>query len=130
MKFITLDNKEVNIQLLPSNNTIGKVFRSRLQTIVGEKLQEIYNYESILEDWNVPRSRLSLDFYIPRRKLAIEVSPKESGHNYSAFFHGQKQSGKFFKQKKNDVDKARFCEINDIKLIEITSEEDIKLLSL
>lgn len=129
MKFISLDGKEVKVKIIPSNNPIGKTFRSALQTLTGERLIEYYPQEQICEDWVLSKSRLSLDFFIPRLKIAIEVNPDLSGHaEYTPFFHGQITSGKFAKQKRNDTDKAKFCDINNIILLYVYNKKDLDKL--
>lgn len=129
MKFICLNGREINISVRPSKNPIGKIHRSKLQTLVGQKLIERYPYEQICQDWVLPKSHLSLDFFIPRLIIAIEVNPIESAHTkHNSFFHGQITEGKFARQKRNDTEKARFCELNNIKLIEIFTEQDLNLL--
>lgn len=98
------------------------VCRSEKQFLVGQKLQSKYPLDTIYEDVTIPGSRLSLDFFIPSRKLAVEVQGQQHFERNS-FFH--ESNSDFFAQQKRDEEKRIFCEINNIKLIIVTSHEEL-----
>lgn len=78
---------------------------------------------TILEEVSIPvrkRKTLYFDFYLPGRKLAIEVHG-EQHYSFSSLFH--KTKADFVKQKKNDREKAEWCEINGIQLVELSCRE-------
>ena len=78
----------------------------------------------IIEEVFVPRSKskLYLDFFIPRLMLAIEVQGKQHT-KFSQHFHGHKF---FFEQQKNrDNSKIYVCVLNGIKLLEFFDFESI-----
>ena len=95
--------------------------RSKIQYKVGQIIKSKYPLDPILEDITLPRSRLSLDFFLPMRKLAVEVQGKQH-KNFTPFFHKTKSS--FDSQLKRDEEKEFFCQLNEIDLVFIDSEED------
>jgi hypothetical protein len=95
--------------------------RSKIQHKVGTLIKKKYPLDPILEDITLPRSRLSLDFFLPQRKIAIEVQGKQH-KEYIPFFHKTKSS--FDNQLKRDEEKEMFCQLNGIELIYINSEQE------
>lgn len=78
---------------------------------------------AILEEVSIKvrkRKTLYLDFYIPMRKLAIEVQGSQH-FTFSSKFHGSKRD--LLKQQKNDREKASWCELNDISLVTLRFDE-------
>ena len=101
----------------------GENSRSKIQNSVGQILREKFPYDPILEDITIPQSRLSLDFFIPHRKIAIEVQGSQHDE-FNSFFHSTKAA--FHKQKQRDSDKRSFCEMNNITLIEVRNIGELK----
>ena len=60
------------------------------------------------------RKTLYIDFYLPLRKLAIEVQG-EQHFKYTPQFHPSRLD--FINQMRNDREKAEWCELNAIELI-------------
>lgn len=94
--------------------------RSNLQYKVGQIIKSKYPLDPILEDVTLPRSRLSLDFFLPMRKIAVEVQGKQH-KSFTPFFHKTKSS--FDDQLKRDEEKEFFCQLNEIDLVYIDSEK-------
>ena len=97
--------------------------RSKIQYAVGVFLAEKFPFDPILEDVTIPESRLSLDFFLPQRMIAVEVQGIQH-FQMNPFFH--KTKADFQNQKKRDHDKDFFCELNDINLILVKSVEELK----
>lgn len=118
MKFLTLKGREVKIQIQPSQYPLRsrETSRSAGQYHLGRQLATLYENIVILEEFGIPDSRLSLDFYVPTRKLALEFQG-EQHDEYNTFFHNSKAD--FTRQKERDSDKRRWCELNEIRLIEV-----------
>ena len=95
--------------------------RSNLQYKVGQIIKIKYPLDTVLEDITLPKSRLSLDFFLPMRKIAVEVQGKQH-KSFTPFFHKTKSS--FDDQLKRDEEKEFFCQLNEIDLVYIDSEED------
>ena len=90
--------------------------RSQIQYEVGQfLLVEFPNY-TILEDWTIPSTRLSLDFLIMPLKIAVEVQGRQHFER-NTLFHQTHMD--FINQQKRDQKKRFFCELNDIILLEV-----------
>lgn len=84
-------------------------------------LQE-YPTDPILEEVPLPGEQLFFDFYLPRRKTAIEVHG-EQHFKFVRFFHGDIAG--FLRYKANDTRKSEWCSLNGIKLIILKDSETI-----
>ncbi len=127
MKIYDLNGKLENVDVRQSSYPMrGNASKSKLQRLVGQRLLELYPNEIILEEWFLPNSRLSVDFFIVKLGIIIEIN----GHQHSSYvpyFHGdRKTSTKYAGQIKRDMAKVKFCEINNFDLIEIWSEKDVE----
>jgi hypothetical protein len=83
---------------------------------LGQQLRALYKSAAILEEFSIPGSKLSLDFYIPSFRVAFEFQG-EQHDQFNAFFHKDKTD--FVKQSQRDQNKKDWCKLNSIKLIEI-----------
>lgn len=95
--------------------------RSKIQFEIGQIIKKRYPLDPILEDITIPETRLSLDFYIPHRKIAVEVQG-EQHDEMNPYFH--KSNADFENQKARDEIKKFFCELNGIRLIELRNSKD------
>lgn len=73
MKLFNLDGELVNVDVRPSTYPVKGISKSKLQTEVGRYLQNKYPRESILEEFYIPNSKLSIDFFMPQMKICIEI---------------------------------------------------------
>lgn len=123
MKFIDTKGREWKIDIRPSRwprKTIGEG-RGKFQSEVGEILAERFPADIILEEFPCKGEGLVLDFFLPRRKIAVEVQGTQ--HNsFNPFFHADKAA--FLASKMRDKRKAKWCEVNDITLLIIEWGED------
>jgi very-short-patch-repair endonuclease len=69
------------------------------------------------------KSTLKADFFIPVRKLIIEVHG-EQHTEFNNFFFKSKMD--FYKAQARDRDKKQWCEINNFELIELFHNESIE----
>lgn len=90
--------------------------RSKIQFEIGKVIKQRFPLDPVLEDITIPETRLSLDFYVPHRKIAVEVQG-EQHDEMNPFFH--KSNADFEEQKNRDELKRFFCELNGIKIVEI-----------
>ena len=97
--------------------------RSKLQYGVKKLLKKYWGQHVVIEEFPVAGTRLSLDFYNANKKIAIEVQGDQHT-KYVPFFHGKNKIN-YINQLKRDHDKLTFCEINQIKLIEIYSKDKL-----
>lgn len=129
MRFFDTKNREHKIDIRPSRWKKKEVGEGRglFQSKVGILLDELYSGDLILEEFPCVGEGLYIDFFLPRRRLAIEV--QGSQHNkFNSFFHRSKAD--FLAQQKRDERKELWCEINLIRLVKINygeDEENIKM---
>jgi hypothetical protein len=63
-----------------------------------------------------------LDFYLPLLKWCVEVHG-EQHYKYVPYYHGNMMS--FLKAQKKDREKSEWCNVNNIRYIELPYHEDI-----
>jgi len=97
--------------------------RSKIQYRTKQFLKEYWSNHIVFEEFPVAGTKLSLDFYNANKKVAVEVQGKQHT-KYVPFFHGKNKIN-YINQLKRDQDKLKFCELNDIQLIEIYEEDKL-----
>jgi hypothetical protein len=123
MKFKTLDGKERSLRNAKSYiiNWDGKS-RSKFQFETKKFLKKYWSGDVVFEELKVVGTRLTLDFFNATKRVAIEVQ----GHQhftYVKFFHGNRIN--YLNQIKRDYKKIEFCELNEIKLVEIYPNDEL-----
>ena len=96
--------------------------KSKFQLSVRDFLYPYWKSDIVFEEFKLVGTRLSFDLYNANKKIAIEVQGAQHT-KYVKFFHGNRM--KYLEQLKRDDKKFRFCEINDINLIEIYPNDKI-----
>ncbi|MHA2063173.1 MAG: hypothetical protein ACXABY_02210 [Candidatus Thorarchaeota archaeon] len=131
MKFIDARGREHSVDIRPSRwerRAVGEG-RGKFQSEVGNILSELFPGDVICEEFPCSGENLTLDFFVPRKKIAVEVQGRQH-HQYVEFFHGDKAG--FERQQKRDGRKHNWCELNNIRLVKIDTgqsrENVIKLL--
>lgn len=128
MKLFDINGDLVQVDVRGSKHPIRGKSKSKLQGITGKKLEELYPYDEVLEEFTIPGSQLRCDFFLPKRKLVVEVG-SDLHQEFTPFFHGDKTtSTKFSRQVGRDMQKHSWCEINEFKLVDVLSEEDLEKL--
>jgi hypothetical protein len=131
MKFKTLNNKEVRLEILPQRYPMRSrdQCKSIGQYLLGRTIRSIYGTNAlILEEFPIPEENLWLDFYMPHHNLAFEFHG-EQHDQFNKFFHGDKDG--FQRSKARDQRKRDWCILNGITLIEVrenVSSDDFKIL--
>ncbi len=90
--------------------------RSKIQFNTKQFLKEYWQSHVVFEEFPVAGTRLKFDFYNANKRTAVEVHGAQHT-KFVRFFHGRKSN--FVKQLRRDQQKIDFCELNDIKLVEI-----------
>jgi len=91
--------------------------RSKMQFETKQFLKNYWGNHIVFEEFPVAGTKLSLDFYNANKRVAVEVQG-EQHTKYVPFFHG-KNKVNYLNQLQRDRDKLKFCEINNISLVEI-----------
>jgi hypothetical protein len=91
--------------------------RSKLQSKVKDFLKVFWDGDVVFEEFPVVGTRLTIDFYNATKNIAIEVQGNQHT-KYNKFFHkGNKMN--YLDQLKRDDEKLAFCDLNNIKLLEV-----------
>lgn len=97
---------------------------SKFQTDVKNFLYPYLKFHIVYSEFPIPRTmvngRMRIDIFDATTLIAYEIMGIQHGQ-YTPFFHGN--PAHYLAQIKRDVKKAEFCEINNIKLIEINPED-------
>lgn len=121
MKVLGLNGKTYNLKL------IRKEFKQRSKGHIEVRviIAELFPLHLWYEEVGLPGSGgLKSDFYIPELNLMIEVQGRQ--HNeYVQFFHKNKMG--FLNSKKRDLNKVKWCELNNIRLVKLNDGEDWRL---
>lgn len=90
-------------------------------------IKKLYPVEFVFEETPIEvygGKRLYLDFYLTSTRMAVEVQGRQ---HFDFIPHFHKSKFKFLKSQKNDQYKQEWCDINNITLICLRYDEDIKL---
>lgn len=103
---------------LTGNMAHGKIaHRSSFHLKARQIITDIFPTLQILEEVPITIRKsetLYLDFYLPLKKLCIEVHG-EQHYKFVAFYHNNVLS--FLKSQKRDREKQEWCEINNIQYV-------------
>jgi len=119
MDIIDLDGKKQKWSLtgyIAKGNLNNK---SSLHLKAREIIKDIFPTFQVLEEVPIPLRRsevLYLDFYLPLAKIVVEVHG-EQHYKFIPFFHQTKLN--FLKHKKRDREKKQWCELNNMKFLEL-----------
>jgi hypothetical protein len=100
--------------------------RSKFQFNVKKFLEPYWVRHVVFEEFPVVGTKMSLDFFNANKKVAIEVQGAQHT-KYVKFFHGNYKNN-YIAQLDRDNQKLKFCEINDINLIEIYEKDKLSEL--
>ena len=127
MIILGLDGKEHKWNPSRKQSSVGDKNRSKLHIKARAILKDVFPFDRVLEELTLPgtktgsrRTLLHADFYIPNRSLIVEVHG-EQHFKFNSFFYKDKMA--FFKAKARDTDKAAWCELNNMNLIELNYNE-------
>ena len=130
MKFIDTRGRHHSIDVRPSKwpRKADGEGRGKFQTWVGDLLCGRYPSDIILEEFPCVGEGLHLDFFVPRKMVAVEVQGRQ--HNqFVEFFHGSADG--FKAQRERDRRKEEWCELNGIRLIKIdVGEKEENIINL
>ena len=97
--------------------------RSKRQFQVKQFLKSYWDLDFVFEELPVAGTKMSFDFYNATTNTAIEVQG-EQHLKYTPYFHGKAKSN-FVSQIRRDHHKQKFCELNNIKFIEVYPKDPL-----
>ena len=123
MKFKTLTGSVKNVRH-PKKHLIKwrSKSRSKRQRYVKLFLKDFWKDHIVFEEFPLVGTRMTFDFYNASKKIAIEVQGRQHTQ-YVPFFHGTKMN--YLAQLKRDQEKAQFCLLNEIKLVEVYEDDEV-----
>jgi len=121
MKVKGLDGREHNWKLVGHQPDLSRKC-SAPHRRARQLLEKLFPLELRLEEIFLPggEGKLYLDFFLPSRKLAVEVQGLQHGE-FNSFFH-QHRPG-FVASLGRDGRKKRWCELNKLWLAELPEDE-------
>lgn len=118
MKVTGLNGKTYNLKLVRKE----LAQRSKGHIAVRLLIAELYPLHLWYEEVTLPGSGgLKSDFYLPELGLMIEVQGRQH-EEYVKFFHKNKMG--FLNSKKRDLNKVKWCELNQIRLVRLYDGDD------
>ena len=119
MKVTGLDGREY---LFPQKTKADKN-KSQWHIKAVELVKEMFPNQSVMEEVELPGTKdkgllrnLYADIFLPNLRLLVEVHG-EQHYSYNSFFHNTEMD--FWKQKKKDGHKKKWCELNNIIYVEL-----------
>lgn len=121
MKFKNLNGKEKNINI--SNYLVdwNKKERSIIQFKVKKFLEPFWKNHVVCSELPLVSTRCTFDLYNASRKIVVEIQGKQH-YSFNKHFHKSSRTN-YLGQIKRDLDKQKYCEINNILLIEVMEDE-------
>jgi len=125
MKFLTLSGQTRRVSNIKKHLISWESpSRSKFQFSVKQFLRQYWSHHIVFEEFPIVGTKMSLDFFNANKKIAIEVQGKQH-IKYTPFFHGQYKNN-YLSQLDRDRQKTLFCDNNNLSLIEIYPEDDLK----
>ena len=90
--------------------------KSKVQSSVKKYLKKYWSHDIVFEEFPLAGSRMTFDFYNASKNIVIEVQGKQHT-KFVPFMHAGSKIN-FLKQLKRDEDKIKFCNLNEIVLVE------------
>jgi len=126
MNIVNLDGESV-VWSLTGHISKGRITnKSSYHLQARELLSSLHPTLQILEEVTIPvrKGQIAyMDFYLPLLKWCVEVHG-EQHYKFVAHYHGNMMS--FLKSQKKDKEKQEWCDINNIKYIELPYYENIE----
>jgi Fic family protein len=99
-------------------NIPSPTVKKTLAELVAKKLlKKKYPYDRIIEEVILPgTNNLRADFFLPNRKLVVEVHGSQHVEFNNFFF---KDKFAYYKSKARDAKKRNWCQLNDIAIVEL-----------
>ena len=100
---------------------------SKLEVSFRDFIHPFWKNSIILYQFKIPGSLLRIDFLNVNKRLAVEIDG-EQHESFNKHFHANSRNT-YLAAIKRDLDKEKWCELNNIKLIRL-NVKDLKNLNL
>ena len=117
MKWKDLQGRIKSKSMLKYTINWDKESKSAMQKTVKDFLRPYWESSVCFEEMPCVGTRLSLDIVNASRKVAVEVQGQQH-EKHIPYFHGESKLA-YVDQIVRDADKAQWCEVNDLILVEI-----------
>lgn len=118
MKLKGLDGRDYSVSIEPKINTNA----SKNHIAIRELIKEMFPFENVVEEFSIPSTRLKCDFFLPSKRMVIEIHGEQHYSFNSHFFSSKKE---FYQAKARDNKKIEWAEMNDFTLITLSYKENI-----
>jgi hypothetical protein len=124
MKITGLDGQVYNWNLSGHQPLRSEEVGSSYHTRCRELLAELFPTESRLEELPLPGSGgLTADFFLPLRRMIIEVHGQQH-YEYVQHFHHNRLG--FLRSIQRDQRKQQWCDLNSIRFVELPWNEGVE----
>ena len=96
--------------------------RSKVQNSVKKYLKKYWSHDIVFEEFPLAGSRMTFDFYNATKGIVVEVQGRQHT-KFVPFMHANSKIN-YLKQLKRDEDKIKFCNLNEIVLLEYFDGEN------
>lgn len=121
MRIKTLDGREVVWNLRGYERTADDDTGSGPHRRARSVLREAFPFDRVLEEVPIPGTKLRADFLVPSKMVIVEVQGRQH-YEHSARLHGSYEN--YLRARRRDRRKVQFCDLNDIRLIELRDDLD------
>lgn len=118
MNILDLNGNEVELSLGQYRKNHRKT--SKMHKKTREILKTVFPFSTILEEVEIPGSKLRIDFFLPDYKLIVEADGIQH-HQYTSHFHDDKMD--FYSAKARDQKKETWATLNNFHLIRLPYNE-------
>lgn len=118
MKLKGLDGRDYSVSIESKINTNA----SKNHIAIRELIKEMFPFENVVEEFSIPSTRLKCDFFLPSKRMVIEIHGEQHYSFNSHFFSSKKE---FYQAKARDNKKIEWAEMNDFTLITLSYKENI-----
>lgn len=121
MRVVGLDGADYKLRL--TGHSAQREDCSSYHRQARDLLRELYPFDSVLEEVHLPgcEGGLYLDFFLPLRRLAVEVQG-EQHYRFSPHFHGDRKG--YLEAQRRDQNKREWCQKNNVRLVELPYHEN------
>lgn len=122
MKYVGLDGKSytLNFAHYEKNSSVSR--KSSYHLAARELISEMFPANRIFEEVTLPGTNLHIDFFLPSQYMIVEVHGEQHYVDNSFFY---KSVSDFMAAKRRDNMKKEWCDINNLKYVELPYKESI-----